>query len=107
TEMDLDAVIARRPGVALVDELAHTNAPGSVNEKRWEDVRQLLDAGISVISTVNIQHIESLNDVVEQITGAPQRETVPDEVLRTADQVEVVDLAPQALRDRLSGGLVY
>lgn len=107
TEMDLAAVIARHPGVALVDELAHTNAPGSTNEKRWEDVRQLLDAGISVISTVNIQHIESLNDVVEQITGAPQRETVPDEVLRTADQVEVVDLAPQALRDRLAGGLVY
>jgi len=107
TEMDLDAVIARHPDVALVDELAHTNAPGSANEKRWQDVRQLLDAGISVISTVNIQHIESLNDVVHQITGAPQRETVPDEVLRTADQVEVIDLAPQALRDRLAGGLVY
>ncbi|CAL4858841.1 DUF4118 domain-containing protein [Microbacterium sp. MM2322] len=107
TEMDLDAVIARHPGVALVDELAHTNAPGSENDKRWQDVQQLLDAGISVISTVNIQHIESLNDVVEQITGAPQRETVPDQVLRAADQVEVIDLAPQALRDRLAGGLVY
>ncbi|WP_308222232.1 sensor histidine kinase [Microbacterium oleivorans] len=107
TEMDLDGVIARRPDVALVDELAHTNAPGSANEKRWQDVQQLLDAGVSVISTVNIQHIESLNDVVQQITGAPQRETVPDQVLRAADQVEVVDLAPQALRDRLAGGLVY
>lgn len=107
SEMDLDAVLARRPDVALVDELAHTNAPGSRHEKRWQDVRELLDAGIDVISTVNIQHIESLNDVVEQITGAPQRETVPDEVLRAADQVEVVDLAPQALRDRLAGGLVY
>ncbi len=107
TEMDLDAVLARKPQVALVDELAHTNAPGSRNEKRWQDVHELLDAGIDVISTVNIQHIESLNDVVEQITGVPQRETIPDRILRAADQVEVVDLAPQALRDRLSGGLVY
>ncbi|MBO9578741.1 MAG: sensor histidine kinase KdpD [Microbacteriaceae bacterium] len=107
TEMDLDAVLARRPDVALVDELAHTNAPGSAHEKRWQDVQAILDAGIDVISTVNIQHIESLNDVVEQITGVPQRETIPDRVLREADQVEVVDLAPQALRDRLSGGHVY
>ena len=107
TEMDLDAVLARRPEVALVDELAHTNAPGSRNEKRWQDVEALLGAGIEVISTVNIQHIESLNDVVERITGVPQRETVPDELLRSADQVEVVDLAPEALRDRLSGGFVY
>ncbi len=107
TEMDLDAVLERGPAVALVDELAHTNAPGSKNEKRWQDVQELLDAGIDVISTVNIQHIESLNDVVEQITGVPQRETVRDEILRGADQVEVVDLAPQALRDRLSGGVVY
>lgn len=107
TEMDLEAVIARKPEIALVDELAHTNAPGSRNEKRWEDVREILNAGIDVISTVNIQHIDSLNDVVEQITGVPQRETIPDEVLRAADQVEVVDLAPQALRDRLSGGFVY
>ncbi|GAA2181822.1 sensor histidine kinase KdpD [Brooklawnia cerclae] len=106
-EMDLDAVLARAPGIALVDELAHTNAPGSRNEKRWQDVRLLLAAGIDVISTVNIQHIESLNDVVEQITGVPQRETIPDEFLRAADQVEVVDLAPQALRDRLAGGLIY
>lgn len=106
-EMDLDAVLARRPDVALVDELAHTNAPGSRNEKRWQDVDELLAAGIDVISTLNIQHIESLNDVVEQITGVPQRETVPDSFLRDADQIEVVDLAPQTLRDRLTGGFVY
>ncbi|WP_405371905.1 MULTISPECIES: DUF4118 domain-containing protein [unclassified Microbacterium] len=106
-EMDLAAVLARRPALALVDELAHTNAPGSRHEKRWQDVEDLLAAGIDVVSTVNIQHIESVNDVVEQITGAPQRETVPDRVLRAADQVEVVDVAPQALRDRLAQGLVY
>ena len=106
-EMDLDAVIRRHPDLALVDELAHTNAPGSPHLKRWEDVGALLDAGIDVISTVNIQHIESLNDVVQQITGVPQRETIPDSVLRKADQVELVDLAPQSLRDRLSQGLVY
>lgn len=107
TEMDLGAVLARKPDIALVDELAHTNAPGSEHEKRWQDVEVLLDAGITVMSTVNIQHIESLNDVVEQITGVPQRETIPDEVLRAADQIEVVDLAPQALRDRLADGRVY
>lgn len=107
TDLDLDAVLARRPDVALVDELAHTNAPGLAHEKRWQDVDRLLDAGIDVISTVNIQHIESLNDVVEKITGAVQRETIPDAVLRGADQIEVVDLAPQALRDRLAGGYVY
>lgn len=106
-EMDLAAVLERAPEVALVDELAHTNAPGGAHEKRWQDVDVLLDHGIDVISTLNIQHIESLNDVVEQITGAPQRETVPDRFLRGADQIEVVDLAPQALRDRLSGGSVY
>ncbi|ROP50208.1 MULTISPECIES: ATP-binding protein [unclassified Rathayibacter] len=106
-ELDLDAVLARRPGIALVDELAHTNAPGSAHEKRWQDVRTLLDAGIDVVSTVNIQHIESLNDVVQQITGVPQRETIPDAILRGADQIEVVDLAPQALRDRLAAGRVY
>lgn len=106
-ELDLDAVLARRPELALVDELAHTNAPGSAHVKRWEDVETLLAAGIDVISTVNIQHIESLNDVVERITGVPQRETIPDAVLRRADQVELVDLAPGALRDRLSQGLVY
>jgi two-component system sensor histidine kinase KdpD len=107
TEMDLDAVIVRHPDIALVDELAHTNAPGSRNEKRWQDVENILDAGIDVISTVNVQHIESLRDVVEQITGAPQRETIPDSVLRGADQIEVIDLAPQSLRDRLAEGHVY
>ncbi|TPW76431.1 ATP-binding protein [Schumannella soli] len=106
-EMDLDAVLARRPAIALVDELAHTNAPGSAHEKRWQDVEAMLAAGIDVISTVNIQHIESLGDVVQQITGVPQRETIPDRVLRSADQVEVIDLDPQALRDRLAGGRIY
>ncbi|GAB2971666.1 DUF4118 domain-containing protein [Frigoribacterium salinisoli] len=107
SELDLDAVLARRPDVALVDELAHTNAPGLRHEKRWQDVTALLDAGIDVLTTVNVQHVESLSDVVEKITGAAQRETVPDAVLRGADQVEVVDLAPQALRDRLAAGHVY
>ncbi|GAB6936966.1 ATP-binding protein [Isoptericola variabilis] len=107
TDLDLDAVLARRPDVALVDELAHTNAPGLRHAKRWEDVDALLDAGIDVLSTVNIQHIESLNDVVQKITGVVQQETIPDAVLRAADQIEVVDLAPQALRDRLSSGVVY
>lgn len=107
TELDVDAVLAARPDVALVDELAHTNAPGSPREKRWEDVQDILDAGIDVVSTLNIQHIESLKDVVEEITGVPQRETVPDELLREADQIEVVDLAPQALRERLADGFVY
>ena len=106
-EMDLDAVLARKPELALVDELAHTNAPGSPHDKRWQDVEAILAAGIDVISTVNIQHIESLNDVVRQITGVAQRETIPDAVLRGADQIELVDLAPQSLRDRLSEGLVY
>jgi two-component system sensor histidine kinase KdpD len=107
SELDVDGVLARRPEIALVDELAHTNAPGSRNDKRWQDVDELLDAGIDVITTVNVQHIESLNDVVEQITGIAQRETVPDAVVRAADQVEVVDLAPQSLRDRLAAGVVY
>lgn len=106
-EMDLDAVLARAPQVALVDELAHTDAPGSRHEKRWQDVEELLAAGIDVITTMNVQHLESVHDVVEQITGVPQRETVPDAVVRRADQVEVIDLDPQALRDRLAGGLVY
>ncbi len=106
-DLDLEAVLARRPAVALVDELAHTNAPGSPHSKRWQDVAAILDAGIDVISTVNIQHIESLNDVVEGITGITQRETIPDAVLRDADQVELVDLAPQALRNRLADGVVY
>jgi len=106
-EMDLAAVLARRPEWALVDELAHSNAPGSAHLKRWQDVEQLLAAGINVMSTVNVQHIESLGDVVEQITGAAQRESIPDAVLRSADKVELVDLAPQSLRDRLAEGLVY
>ncbi|GAA2174833.1 sensor histidine kinase KdpD [Agrococcus versicolor] len=106
-DMDVDAVLRRAPDVALVDELAHTNAPGGRHEKRWQDVHDLLAAGIDVISTVNIQHIESLHDVVQRITGIVQRETIPDHVLREADTVEVVDLSPQALRDRLAGGRVY
>src|ERR1700737_1254895 len=85
-EMDLDAILARKPQVALVDELAHTNIPGGRHEKRWQDVQDLLDAGIEVITTVNVQHLESLNDVVQRITGVPQRETVPDDVVRAADQ---------------------
>ncbi len=106
-EMDLDAVLTRHPDVALVDEFAHTNVPGSRNEKRWQDVAQLLDAGIDVISNVNIQHLESLNDVVEKITGVPQRETVPDAVVRAADQVELVDMTPEALRRRMAHGNIY
>ena len=106
-EMDVDAILRRRPEVALVDELAHTNVPGSRNEKRWQDVEELLSAGITVICTVNVQHLESLNDVVERITGIQQRETVPDEVVRQADQVELVDMTPEALRRRLAHGNVY
>ncbi len=106
-EMDLAAVLARRPEIALVDEFAHTNVPGSRNEKRWQDVEQLLDAGIDVISAVNIQHLESLNDVVEKITGVPQRETVPDAIVRAADQVEMVDMTPEALRRRMAHGNIY
>ncbi|MGA5423731.1 ATP-binding protein [Streptomyces lavendulocolor] len=106
-EMDVDAVLERRPAVALVDELAHTNAPGARNAKRWQDVEELLAAGIDVISTVNIQHLESLGDVVESITGVRQRETVPDEVVRRADQIELVDMSPQALRRRMAHGNIY
>ncbi|MEV8114394.1 universal stress protein [Streptomyces xiamenensis] len=107
TEMDLDAVLARRPEVALVDELAHTNVPGSRNAKRWQDIDELLRAGVHVVSTVNIQHLESLNEVVENITGVVQRETVPDEVVRRADQIELVDLSAQALRRRMEYGDIY
>ncbi|WP_369232767.1 ATP-binding protein [Streptomyces sp. R21] len=107
TEMDVDAVLARRPAVALVDELAHTNIPGSRNDKRWQDVEELLAAGIDVVSTVNIQHLESLGDVVESITGVRQRETVPDEVVRRADQIELVDMSPPALRRRMAHGNIY
>ncbi|MBA4862418.1 sensor histidine kinase KdpD [Streptomyces sp. PSKA54] len=107
TEMDVDAVLERAPAVALVDELAHTNVPGSRNDKRWQDVEELLAAGIDVVSTVNIQHLESLGDVVESITGVRQRETVPDEVVRRADQIELVDMSPQALRRRMAHGNIY
>ncbi|WP_406174343.1 ATP-binding protein [Streptomyces sp. NBC_00996] len=107
TEMDVDAVLGRAPAVALVDELAHTNVPGSRNDKRWQDVEELLAAGVDVVSTVNIQHLESLGDVVESITGVRQRETVPDEVVRRADQIELVDMSPQALRRRMAHGNIY
>src|SRR5580693_9026788 len=106
-EMDLDAVLARKPEVALVDELAHTNAPGSKNEKRWQDVEALLAAGIDVITTVNIQHLESVNDVVAKITGITQQETVPDAVVRKAEQIELVDVTPEALRRRMAHGNIY
>lgn len=106
-ELDVPAVIARAPEVVLVDELAHTNTPGSKNPKRWQDIGEILDAGITVISTVNVQHLESLNDVVAQITGIEQKETVPDAVVRSADQIELVDITPEALRRRLSHGNVY
>jgi two-component system, OmpR family, sensor histidine kinase KdpD len=106
-EMDTEAVLARRPEVALVDELAHTNAPGSHYAKRWEDVRDLLNAGIDVITTVNIQHLESINDVVERITGIRQRETIPDQIVRSADQIELVDMTPEALRRRMAHGNIY
>ncbi|NEB80297.1 sensor histidine kinase KdpD [Streptomyces sp. SID14478] len=106
-EMDVDAVLDRAPAVALVDELAHTNVPGSRNAKRWQDVEEFLAAGIDVVSTVNIQHLESLGDVVEAITGVRQRETVPDEVVRRAGQIELVDMSPQALRRRMAHGNIY
>lgn len=107
TELDTDAVIARHPAVAVIDELAHTNVPGVRNAKRWQDVDEILDAGIDVVTTVNIQHLESLNDVVESITGIRQQETLPDEVVRRADQIELVDMSPDALRRRLAHGNVY
>ena len=106
-EMDIDALLARQPAMALVDELAHTNTPGMRNTKRWQDVEELLAAGIDVISTVNIQHLESLNDVVLRITGVAQRETVPDAFVRSADQIELVDMSPEALRRRMAHGNVY
>ena len=107
TEMDVDAILERHPKVAIVDELAHTNIPGSRNTKRWQDVEELLAAGIDVITTVNVQHLESLNDAVQKITGVPQRETVPDEVVRAADQIELVDQSPEALRRRMAHGNIY
>ncbi|GAA4905185.1 two-component system sensor histidine kinase KdpD [Actinomycetospora succinea] len=107
TELDVDAVLARAPEVCVVDELAHSCAPGSRHAKRWEDVEELLAAGIDVISTVNVQHLESLGDVVERITGVRQRETIPDAVVRAADQIELVDITPEALRRRMAHGNIY
>ena len=106
-EMDTDAVLARGPRVVLVDELAHTNAPGSAREKRWQDVEAIRDAGIDVLSTMNVQHLESVADIVESITGAPVRERLPDAVLDGADEVELIDMSPHALRQRIQGGHVY
>ena len=106
-EMDVEGILARRPEVVLVDELAHTNAPGSTHEKRWQDVEELLEAGMDVITTVNIQHLESVNDVVEKITGILQQETVPDAVVRRAEQIELVDITPEALRRRMAHGNIY
>jgi two-component system sensor histidine kinase KdpD len=107
TELDVDAVLARRPQVALVDEMAHTNVPGSRNQKRWQDIAELIDAGIIVISTVNIDHLESLNDVVQQITGITQQETIPDAIVRSAEQIELVDMTAEALRRRMAPGNIY
>ena len=106
-EMDLDAILARRPQIVLVDELAHTNAPGSRHPKRYLDVEELLTHGIDVYTTVNIQHIESLNDVVAQITRVRVRETVPDSIFDRADDVELIDLTPDDLIKRLKEGKVY
>ncbi|WP_312114620.1 universal stress protein [Brevibacillus reuszeri] len=106
-EMDTDEIIRRNPDVVLVDELAHTNVPGSPFEKRYQDVERILSAGISVISTMNIQHLESLNDSVEQITGIRVRETVPDHILHQADEVELIDISPKALRQRMREGNIY
>ncbi|HVH64882.1 MAG TPA: hypothetical protein VM674_02515 [Candidatus Acidoferrum sp.] len=106
-DMDLDAVIRRHPKVALVDELAHTNAPGLKHVKRWQDVEDLRDGGIDVISTMNVQHVESVNDVVQKITGIVQRETIPDRVLDTADEIQFIDISPEALRKRMRHGNIY
>ncbi len=106
-ELDVDAVLARRPQVVLVDDLAHTNTPGSRNTHRWQDVDDFLNAGITVITTVNVQHLESLNDVVSHITGTAQAERVPDEFVRAADQIELVDITPEALRRRMAHGNIY
>src|SRR5690242_14596575 len=106
-EFDLDAALARRPALILLDELAHTNAPGSRHAKRWQDVEELLAAGVDVSTTLNVQHVESLVDVVAQITGVTVRETVPDSILDRADEVELVDLPPDDLLQRLREGKVY
>ena len=106
-EMDLEGILKRRPAYVIVDELAHTNVPGSKNQKRYEDVMELLEAGINVISAVNIQHLESLNDTVEQLTGVKVRERVPDWILTEANEVQLIDTPPEKLRDRLKQGLIY
>src|SRR6185503_5642230 len=106
-EMDTDAIIERRPTVALIDELAHTNVPGSVRAKRWEDVEVIRDAGIHVVSTMNVQHLESVADAVATITGAPVNERLPEDVLLEADEIELVDMSPHALRQRMKHGNVY
>jgi two-component system sensor histidine kinase KdpD len=106
-EMDVDAVLRRKPEIALVDELAHTNAPGLRHEKRWQDVEDLRDAGINVITTVNVQHVESVKDLVEKVTGIVVRETVPDRELDGADEIQFIDITPEALRKRMRHGNVY
>jgi two-component system sensor histidine kinase KdpD len=106
-EMDADAILARRPQVCAVDEYAHTNVPGAGREKRWEDVEAIVNAGIHVLTTMNVQHLESLNDQIRQITGVRVRETIPDWVLQRADEVVVVDLTPRALLHRLERGVIY
>ena len=107
TEMDIDAILTRRPKLVLVDELAHTNAPGARHPKRYQDVLELLDAGINVFTTLNVQHLESRNDLVQQFTGVAVRETVPDSVLDQADDIELIDITPDGLRQRLTEGKVY
>lgn len=106
-EMDTEAIIARKPAFVLIDELAHTNVPGSHHAKRYDDVEDILNAGINVISTLNIQHLESLNDVVKQITGIKVRETIPDKIVNNADEVVVIDITPDALQNRLKRGNIY
>lgn len=106
-EMDTEAIIKEKPNIVLIDELAHTNVPGSKNQKRYEDVKEILESGINVITTLNIQHLESLNDVVMQITGIHVRETIPDSIVEEADEVVVIDITPDALQNRLKRGNIY
>ena len=106
-EMDLDAILARHPQVVLVDELAHTNVPGVRHAKRYEDVEEILAAGIDVVTTVNVQHLESVKDLAERITGIPVRETLPDQVLDNADEIQFIDISPEALRKRMRHGNIY
>lgn len=106
-EMDTEAIISRRPSTVLIDELAHSNVPGSKNKKRYEDVEEILSQGINVVSTLNIQHLESLNDIVRQITGVTVKETIPDKIVEEADEVVVIDITPTALQSRLKGGYIY